>query len=154
MPSFLSKVFGRKKQDDHDGVPRASDVSLLEGKFEAVSPPVSPTVTHFSESLGKEKEKGKEGLFGLSRSRSKPSLTSPTISQNLLHDLPHLTLNLPGSKDAANTRALGVVFEANSDSQAVLADSIIGERRLNPLEALALVNACSQVITARGMFPF
>jgi hypothetical protein len=149
MPSFLSKVFGRRKQDDHNGVPRPSDVSLLEGKFEVVSPTVSPTAAHFPETVGKEREKGKDGLFNLSR--SKPGPTSPNISQSLINELPHLTLNLTGPKETANARALGVVFDADPDSQVTLPDSVIGERRLSPAEALSLVKTCSQAITARGM---
>ena len=153
MPSFLSKVFGRKKHDEHDVVPRASDVSLLEGKFEAISPTVSPTATHFAESVGKEKENTKErdGFFGITRSKSRPSLKPPIVAQNPIDELPHLTLNLPGSATATTARALGVVFEDDPTSLLLLEDSELEERRLSPAEALKLVKACSQVITARGM---
>jgi hypothetical protein len=154
MPSFLSKVFGRKKHDDHDTVPRASDVSLLEGKFEAISPTVSPTATHFAESVGKEKEntKEKDGFFGIVRSRSRHNLNPHPVAapQNHIDDLPHLTLNLPGSTSASSARAFGVVFEGDPTSLLLLSDSELEERRLSPAEALKLVNACSQVITTRG----
>jgi hypothetical protein len=149
MPSFLSKVFGRKKLDGSDDPPRLSDVSLLEGKFEAVSPTISPTAANFPDGFGKDKEKEKDGLFGFSRAKYRPTL--PNRSSGRLDNLPHLTLNLPGPKDDADARALGVVFEADPASRVALSDSDISERRLNPLETLILVKACSQIITERGM---
>lgn len=153
MSSFLSKVFGRKKDDKESPrlQGRASDGSLLEGKYEAVSPTVSPLATHFSEvtngksNLGKEKEK--DLGFALFKAKSRTSSSDPPSQKRL--DLPHLSLNLPGPKEDSNSRALGVVFEGDC-SQLLLADSVIGERRLNPLETLVLVRACSQAIAARG----
>jgi len=152
MPMFLSKVFGRKKYDDSgdDIRGRPSDASLLEGKFEAVSPTVSPTAANFLELFGKDKEKEKDGFLGLSRARSGPASSNRSLGR--LDELPHLTLNLPGPKDDANARALGVVFEADPESRIVLSDSEIGDKRLNPLETLILVKACSQAITQRGTF--
>jgi hypothetical protein len=150
MPLFLSKVFGRKKHEESGHVRRASDASLLEGKFEAVSPTVSPTASNFLELFGRDKDKEPDGLFGLSKAKSGPA--SPNRSLGRLDELPHLTLNLPGPKDGANARALGVVFEADPESRIVLSDSEIGERRLSPLETLILVKACSQSITERGTF--
>ena len=158
MPSFLSKVFGRKKQDDNEssreqGHGRVSDASLLEGKFEAVSPTVSPTASNFIEAYanGKANGKDKEKDFGFSLFKTKSGSSFPDDSSKKRYNLPHLSLNLPGPKVESNSRALGVVFEADPDAQILLPDSVIGERRLNPLETLILVRACSQAITARGM---
>lgn len=63
--------------------------------------------------------------------------------------MPHLTLNLPVPKER-ETRALGVVFEADPDDVGFISEKLIGERRLNPLEALLLVKACSSAIVQRG----
>jgi hypothetical protein len=151
MPSFLSKVFNRKKQEGPDDSRHSSDPGLLEGKFEAVSPTVSPTAAHFPEPFGKEREKEKDGVFGLSRSKHAPS--SPNRSHGRLDDLPHLTLNLPGPKDDNNARALGVVFEADPELRVLLSDAEIAEKTLSPLETLILVKACSHTITERGTIP-
>jgi hypothetical protein len=158
MPSFLSKVFGRKKQDDKDSSGHGSDPSLLEGKFEAVSPNVSPTAEKFvdgtstkdKEDKQKPKDKGKDNPFSLLKSKSATS--SPDVTTKS-EPFSHLTLNLPGLKDDDNARALGVVFEADP-SQLVLSDAIIGSRRLTSLETLVLVRACSQAIMARGTRSF
>ncbi|SJL06939.1 uncharacterized protein ARMOST_10281 [Armillaria ostoyae] len=145
MPSFLSKVFGRKKDDKEPSAGRrTSTASLLEGKFEAVSPTVSLPADKLPEA--KDKEKGKEIGFGLLRTKS----ATPVLSTYAPSEVPHLSLNLPGPKNGANTRSLGVVFEADPDSQILLSQSEIGGRRLNPLETLILVRACSQAIVARG----
>jgi hypothetical protein len=141
MPSFLSKVFGRKKHDDKDG--SQPSFSLLDGKFEVVSPPVSPTTVDFAAESANGRFRDTLALF---RAKSGPTNVSTTHHS----DLPHLSLNLPGPKDEANSRALGVVFEADPDGTIVLPDSVIGERRLSPLEALILVRACSQAIATRG----
>ncbi|ESK85288.1 putative thioredoxin [Moniliophthora roreri MCA 2997] len=155
MPSFLSKVFGnpRKKhdKDQPNATNRHSDPSLLEGKFEAVSPNVSPTADNFhNEPLGNGKEKDGEGGFSLFRTKSSsPEESSPTTaSKNPDYFLP---LNLPSApKEDSNTRALGVVFEGD-DVPANLTDAAIGRRRLNPVETLALVRACSQEIMDHGL---
>jgi hypothetical protein len=154
MPSFLSKVFGRKKDDKES--PRSQgrvSPSLLEGKFESVS----PSATKFPEvpngkgnGHGKEKEKAKEkekDSFALFKAKSRPA--SPDALKKRV-DIPQLSLNLPGPKEDSSSRALGVVFEGDPDAQILLGDSIMGERRLNPLETLILVHACTQAITARG----
>lgn len=146
MPSFLSKVFGRKKDDKEPSAGRrTSTASLLEGKFEAVSPTVSLPADKLPEA--KDKEKGKEIGFGLLRTKS----ATPVLSTYAPSEVPHLSLNLPGPKNGANTRSLGVVFEADPDSQILLSQSEIGGRRLNPLETLILVRTCSQAIVARGL---
>lgn len=166
MPSFLSKVFGRKKdeKDAHPYQSRPSDGSLLEGKFEVVSPTISPTIANFPEGAhgkgngshanGKSSglnayySKDKDGAFGLFKARSR---TLPADAPQKSSDLPLLSLNLPGPKEDSNSRALGVVFEADPDAHVLLSDTVIGERRLTPLETLVLVRACSQAITARGV---
>lgn len=155
MPSFLSKVFGRKKDGKSSPTSRGrgSDGSLLDGKFEAVSPTVSPSVTEFPENAhganGREKEK--DAGFGLFKVKSRPSRPSSPELPRRRDDLPQLSLVLPVPKDDAQARTLGVVFEADPDTQ-ILTDVTIGNRRLTPLEALILVRTCSQAIIARGAF--
>ncbi|KII90238.1 hypothetical protein PLICRDRAFT_40439 [Plicaturopsis crispa FD-325 SS-3] len=167
MPSFLSKVFGRKKQDDKDSdeptTPprkRASDPSLLEGKFERISPSVSPSATQFVDAAaqvrGSKEHRPTDGgspfpTLSLLRSVSRSKSPIP-LSPKSTEELPHLSLNLPGPKGSDdNSRALGAVFEADPDSRIILDDSVIGARRLNPLETLVLVRACSQAIVSRGL---
>jgi hypothetical protein len=147
MPSFLSKVFGRKKEDAAD-VPTSpkghkSHPSLLEGKFEAVVTPASPTAANFA--VAQQQPKDKDGGFALFKIRSRQSnspLSKPT------EEFPTLSLNLPGQKEENGNRVLGVVFEG--DRLPVLDDSVIASKRLDPIEALTLVRACSQVIIERG----
>ncbi|OJT04901.1 Zonadhesin [Trametes pubescens] len=154
MASFLSKVFPRKKEKDANK--RASVSSLLEGKFEAVSPTVSPSAAKFEEDAqktkergrSKEKEKEKDAGFSLFRTKSRPLSPAPDTPKTVL-ETPRLTLNLPVPKEE-RSRALGVVFEGDPDDRAALPDNVIGERRLNPLEALLLVKACSSAIIANG----
>ena len=56
MPSILSKVFGRKKDHGESrSHARQSRTSLLDGKFERVSPTVSPSVENFPDA-GQRKE--------------------------------------------------------------------------------------------------
>ncbi|EPQ55709.1 hypothetical protein GLOTRDRAFT_105675 [Gloeophyllum trabeum ATCC 11539] len=155
MPSFLTKVFGRNKDDKEAQrqSKRASvQSSLLEGKFEAVSPTVSPSATDFAErSQENEKLKQKEkdgGIQGIFRAKSRT--TSPTTEPKPLEP-PHLSLNLPGLKDERSSRPLGSVFDASPDGGSVLSESVIGERRLTPAEALVLVRTCSQAIVERGL---
>ncbi|KAF7799212.1 hypothetical protein EIP86_010444 [Pleurotus ostreatoroseus] len=156
MPSFLNKVFGRKK-DDKPGSPTAhahkrhSNASLLEGKYEAVSPNVSPSATKFTETAqqAKDKDGASSNPLSLFRSRSR-NITDPTRSSSTPSlPTPQLTLNLPVPKEE-KSRALGVVFEADPDNISTLPEAVIGERRLSPLEALLLVKACSEYITRHG----
>lgn len=151
MPSFLSKVFGRKKDDK--GSPRSSshisDGELLDGKFESVS----PSATKFPEAAngkraGLTKEKEKDTGFSLFRSKS-PASPETTVKPL---DVPHLSLNLPEPKDDSASRTLRAVFEADPDTQLSLSDAVIGSRRLSPLETLILVRTCLQAIAARGTF--
>lgn len=149
MPSFLSKVFGRKKSDDKDSatprpVKRTSDPSLLEGKFEAIPSTTSPSTLKFPEDIhasekGKVKEGDKGRPFGLLRSRSKPQPTSPTT------DAPHLTLRLPGAVDK-NGDSLVTSFNQQADET----DDSSLTRRLTPEETLSLIEACSKAIVERG----
>lgn len=156
MPSFLSKVFARKKDEKDASHPhkRTSAASLLEGKFEAVSPPASPSAINVTQAQPaqpspreEKKEKEKEVGFSLFRTRS-PRPTSPKTDAPK-PELPALTLNLAEEK-GKETRQLGAVFETDAVDRGVLPDNVIGERRLNPYEALNLVKACSAAIVDRG----
>lgn len=163
MPSFLSKVFGRKKDEKETlaSQGRASDPSLLEGKFEHVSPNVSPTIAICPEGAGangngngsaKEKDKDKDVGFALFKSKSRtlssaPSIAAPSSSKS---SLPLLSLDLPAPKEAAGSRTLDVVFESDPDAHILLSDDVIGQRRLKPSEVQLLVQICSQAIMARG----
>ncbi|KAJ7102276.1 hypothetical protein B0H15DRAFT_813958 [Mycena belliarum] len=160
MPSFLSKVFGRKKDDTKESRSQhrpSSDASLLEGKFEAVPTLPSPITPRFDiqadgSSNDKEKEKEKDG-FALFKNKSvrTPPVATPdqSFAPSKTNDY-HLSLNLPGPKEESS-RALGVVFEADPDAQILLSESDIAERKLSPLEAFLLVQACSQAINSRGL---
>lgn len=155
MHSFFSKVFGRKKEDKETSPTTLGAGELLDGKFEAVSPSVSPSATNFLEldqtkakanvNEGKDKEIG----FSLFRGKSRPS--SPEVNQRKLDNLPHLSLNFRETKEELASRQLGFLQETDLDTQGLLSDAVIGQRRLNPLEALVLIQACSKAITARGM---
>ncbi|KAF9791879.1 hypothetical protein BJ322DRAFT_983661, partial [Thelephora terrestris] len=149
MPSFLSKVFGRKKSDDREfatprSVRRSSDPSLLEGKFEAIPSNISPSSPKFPEGLhasdkGRVKEGDKGRQFGLLKSKSKLQPSSPTT------DAPHLTLRLPGTIDKN-----GDSFVASFNPQTDETDDSVLTRRLTPGETLSLIEACSKAITERG----
>lgn len=149
MPSFLSKVFGRKKSDDKEyatprSVKRTSDPSLLEGKFEAIPSNLSPSSPGFPEDVhgsdkGKDREGDKARPFGLRKSRSKQQTTSPTS------DAPHLTLRLPGTTEKNDDP-----FVSSFNPQTNETDDSILTRRLTPEETLSLIEACSKAITERG----
>lgn len=140
MPSFLNKVFGYKKHDDKEAPTReASDSTLLDGKYEAILPILSPTASTFAEA-----QPTRDVGFSLFRPRTRGVQKHP-------QDIPHLTLRLPGPKENSDSRTLGVVFEADPDSQTVLDDAVIAAKRLTSLEALILIRACAQAITERGM---
>lgn len=149
MPSFLSKVFGRKKDDKESprSPGRVSDPDLLDGKFESVSPSATkfPEVVNGKDQAGQLKEK--DASFTLFRAKSPTA--SPTEKRKA--EVPHLSLNLHDPLDDPASRTLGAVFGTDLNVQVVLSDSTIDNRRLSPLETLALVQACSQVITARGL---
>lgn len=152
MPSFLSKVFARKKDEKDASHPNKRNSSLLEGKFEAVSPPASPSAINVTQGQPpqpspREDRKEKEAGFSLFRTRS-PRPTSPKTDAPK-PELPHLTLSLAEEK-GKDTRQLGAVFETDAADRGVLPDNVIGERRLSPYEALNLVKACSTAIADRG----
>ncbi|KAH8114840.1 hypothetical protein DFH11DRAFT_129011 [Phellopilus nigrolimitatus] len=165
-PAFLSKVFsrGKDKERDKDELPspttkqskrtsRASAHSLLEGKFEAVSPTISPSALKFDEKdktpevkeKEREKEKERTALFR-PKSRTK-SAGAGTVRKS--EDVPQLTLdlNLPIVKSDSRKRDLDVVYEG----VAVLDDATLGEKRLSAAEALKLMRMCSSVISSRGL---
>lgn len=160
MPSILSRLLGRKKSQEPESPadkPGHSS-SLLEGKFEVVSPTVSPSAAFFTDPgaaqiRGIERPKDKESPLHLFRARSRPSSDLSTVEkvEKATHNVPHLSLNLPVIKERG--RALDVVFESGSDALALLNETTIRERRVTPHEALSLVRACSQVILERGASP-
>ena len=149
MPSFLSKVFGRKKGDEKDSVAtrsvkRISDASLLEGKFEAVPSTISPTIPKFSEDIhaserGRDRETDKAGPFTLLRQKQKHQLSSPVTNA------PHLTLRLPGTIDKN-----GDPLVPSLNPQADESGDSVSTRRLTPADTLFLIEACSKAITERG----
>jgi hypothetical protein len=154
MPSFLSKLLGRKKGQEPDSPSdKRSSPTLLDGKFEAVSPTVSPSAALFSDPTvaqirGIDKAKDKESPFNLLRLKSRPSSDSPATEKPVA-DVPHLSLTLPVTKDRGRT--LDVVFEPGREAVANLNDAAIREKRLSPNEALSLVRTCSQAnIVERG----
>ncbi|KJA26534.1 hypothetical protein HYPSUDRAFT_84425 [Hypholoma sublateritium FD-334 SS-4] len=154
MHSFLSKVFGRKKEDKSTSPTTLAPGELLDGKFEAISPNVSPSANNFLEldtnGNGHDaKNKGKEvGFSKIFRAKSRPS--SPEVNHKKLDTLPHLSLNFRETREEV-ARELGFLLDVDSDTHDLLSDAIIGQRRLNPLEALVLIQACSKAITSRGL---
>jgi hypothetical protein len=160
MPSILSRLLGRKKTQEPESLADRPGHSppLLEGKFEAVSPTVSPSAAFFTDPgvaqiRGNEKPKDKEPPLHLFRSRTRRSsdLLAVKKVEKTAPNVPHLSLNLPAVKERG--RALDVVFESGSDALAPSNETTIRERRLTPHEALSLVRACSQVILERGASP-
>ena len=160
MPSFLSRVFGRKKDDkdkDKDTSPtQLSPGELLGGRFEAISPNASPNATKYLDldpgsrvspiEAVRSNEKEKEVGFAFFRSKSRPS--SPEVKpKRLLDTLPTLSLDFdePNSKSTTN----GHIFDEIT-AEVQLSDAVINQRRLKPQEALVLVRACSQAIVSRG----
>ena len=153
MYAFLSKVFGRKK-DDKDASSSTQPVlgpgELLGGRFEAVSANVSPSSQcveldpNINEAKDKEKEKEKDVGFSFFKGKWRPA--SPDVKPTRKLDmLPHLSLNFQDPKTEPATPFL--LFTTDQ----ILSDAEIGRRRLNPSEALVLVQACSRAIVARGM---
>ncbi|KAG9310895.1 hypothetical protein JVU11DRAFT_8753 [Chiua virens] len=138
MPSFLNKVFGHKKHDDKE-FPDAADDNLLDGKYEAIPPVISPSNTILAEAHS-AKDSDRDILsFSLFKSKSRGlSLKS---SRKDSAAVPHLTLHLPSPKDKLDSRALGTVLD----------DAVIAAKRLKPSEALILIRACAQAITERGL---
>ncbi|KAF8624303.1 hypothetical protein AX15_005934 [Amanita polypyramis BW_CC] len=147
MPSFLSKVFGRKRQDEKDD----RDSAPLGGPFESISPTVSPSAANFPDSVTNGGNKDKEAGFPLFKSKSRAAAAGSHQKPDVA---PHLALNLPSSRsqqEDSPTRALDVVFEADFDGRVLLADATIGEQRLSPTETLVLLRACGRSIAARGL---
>ena len=147
MPSFFSKVFGRKKQDERD-----DRDSPLGGPYENISPSVSPSAANFPELVTNGGLKEKDFGFNLFKSKSR---TVAAESHQKPDVAPHLALNLPSSlsqPEDSPTRALDVVFEADFDARVLLTDAAIGERRLSPTETLVLLRICARSIASRGKF--
>ncbi|KAF9235011.1 hypothetical protein BU15DRAFT_51899 [Melanogaster broomeanus] len=151
MPSFLNKVFGHKKQDDKDtspSSPGAPDSALLDGKYEAISPVLSPSTIAFAHGQANT-EAEREVVFSLFKPKSRGR--AQKAAQKRAETIPQLSLHLPGPKENSDSRALGVVFEADPQLQTVLDGAAIGAKRLSPLEAIILVRACAQAIADRGL---
>lgn len=144
MHSFLSKVFGRKKDDKETSPTTLAPGELLEGRFEAVSPNVSPNATRFIELDPKVNghDKEKDNTFTFFKAKSRPA--SPQLTTKKLDTLPHLSLNFSDFKERSH--------DPDLDVEVLLTDAVIGQRRLNPLEALVLIRACSQAIISRGWY--
>jgi hypothetical protein len=159
MPSFLSKVFGRKKEDKESSpTNQLGPGELLGGKFEAISPNVSPNAGHYLELQSdtvplRDADSGRlfndEKDFGLPFFRTKSRPSSPEVKPKKLFDtLPPLSLDFDlKDKSAYN----GYIFE-ESNSEAVFPDNVLGQRRLDPMEALILIRTCSKAIISRGVF--
>lgn len=147
MPSFLTKVFGRKNLKEGERSPgaRSATGELLDGKFEDVSPTISPAAAHFPElqTNGSPRGRGADRTISESklrtffRSKSRSRATSPVGQQRKLEELPQLPLSL-----LANLN--------QDEAEVLLSDSVIGERRLTPVEAVGLVKVCSQAINNHG----
>ncbi|KAF8963282.1 hypothetical protein BDZ97DRAFT_1732200, partial [Flammula alnicola] len=155
MHAFLSKVFGRKKDDKETSPTSLAPGELLDGKFEAVSPNVSPSAANFLEldpKVNGHEGKDREQDIGFSLFRAKSRPSSPAVKPKKLDTLPHLSLNFREAEGESPSRELGFLFDADPNAETLLTDVVIGQRRLNPLEALVLIQACSQAITTRGMW--
>ncbi|TFK26954.1 hypothetical protein FA15DRAFT_245889, partial [Coprinopsis marcescibilis] len=145
MSSFFNKVLRRNKRDDREASASSEshhrESELLGGKFEDVSPSVSPSAAKFPDDQQRgrdlEKSKDKPALRTFFRSKSR-SARSPARTTRRIDDLPQLSLAL------LNGGGLGV-------EQPVLSDVAIAQKRLTPVEALGLVRSCSKVITTRGV---
>ncbi|KAF5326574.1 hypothetical protein D9611_000532 [Ephemerocybe angulata] len=142
MPSFLNKVFGRKKDGSGGGLVSPGSGDLLDGKFEDVSPSESPSATEFPElkANGSHRGRGAERtptdskLRTFFRSRSRPA--SPVRPNRKIDELPALPLSL---------------FTDISQNEALLTEKALGERTLTPVEAVGLVRACSRAINDHGL---
>ena len=153
MPSFFSKVFGRKKDEKELLSPttpttekRSSAPPLLDGKYESVSSSnVSPSIDKFPDNARLTAGPSKDSPLALFRPRSK-HIEHTRKSNVKTAPAPLLTLNLPQEKQESN-RALDVVFESLPED---LAERDVGERRLSPAETLRLVQACSKAIVEHG----
>lgn len=146
MHSFLSKVFGRKKEDKETSPTTLRPGELLDGKFEAVSPNVSPGAANFLELDNQvngesSRDKEKDVVLSLFRAKSRPS--PPQIRGRKPDTLPSLSLDFSTINGDSNVLTL---------EQTILSDAIIGRRRLNPMEAIVLIRACSQAIVSQGKY--
>lgn len=156
MPSFLSRVFGRKKDDRDNNVSptQLGPGELLGGRFEAISPNLSPKAAKYldldpglkASPIDAARSKEKEFGFPFFRSKSRPS--SPELKpKRLLDTLPTLSLDFDEPNNKFTTNGHG--FE-ELGADVPLSDALIGKRRLNPQDALNLIRACSRAIVSRG----
>lgn len=150
MPSFLSKLLGKKKHAD------TSD--LLDGeRYEAVPSEISPSTSTFPENTHTPKSpphKSKSHGLGLNirrRAASPPprperdsDISAPVVPPSLL------SLDLPSSKPEEKRNEeldLGL-------SNQTLNEEVLRKKRLTPAEALYLVQKTSEIISERGTCPF
>ena len=158
MPSFLNKVFGRKKDGDSRlASSPTSHTSQVSGKrhsnaslAEGTSPATSPVVPNFDKESTTGGGGGGGGPLALFRSKSRPVFEEQRNANAApIAPLPVLTLNLPTAREEKSRGALGAVFDT-PDAITALSDQAIGERELSPREALLLVKACSEAIVSHG----
>ena len=147
MPSFLSKVLRRKRDagESSSSPQSAKGSELLGGKFEDVSPTVSPSMANFPELKGhadfrgrnqeKKAANGTGASRTLFRSKSRPRSPAKQVEEE---EVPKLPLNLLGE------------VKGLEEPAPEMTEATIGMQRLTPVEALGLVRSCSQIITARG----
>jgi hypothetical protein len=156
MPSFLSKVFGRKKDasptTSSKPTKRTSAPSLLEGKYEAVSPTVSPSAAHFADfaqkKVDREKDKERDGGLTLFRGKSRLGDTAILEQPSSPSAAPQLSLHLP-AMESDKRGALLNVFETGAGLP-LLSEEAIGTRTLDIPQTISLVRACAKFITERG----
>lgn len=168
MPSFLTKVFGGgRKKDSPTSASSNSPPSagaggasnLLEGKFEAVSPTVSPSAQHFAQfaqrrtSADRPSPHGQTGLANLFRGKGARSPLEPKSPAGAKASpaAPHLSLNLGELRE--ERRALAGVFENDEEAGRELSNEEIAVRNLSAPQTAALVRACAHYIEERGTSP-
>jgi hypothetical protein len=174
MPTFFSKVFSRGKDKD-----KKKGEEKNKGQLSPTSPTnkrlstQSQHVVEQTKEKDEDKEKEKVGL-ALFRPKSlhqrtasqssTPAPVRPAPSRRSM-DMPQLKLelDLPGLKNGdaqPETGGIGLGFEGDADLRTMFVDSVVagiqiddatlGETKLSPQEALALMSACAKVIMERG----
>lgn len=147
MPSFFSKLLGKKKHSDNSG--------LLDGeRYEAIpadvpSPPSSGPVLENIPPTKSSSHKSKSHGLGLHLKRRAQSPPPPPPPEQEPIAPPHLSLDLPSSQAEEKQPAdlnLGLGNETLTFSEAILR-----QKRLTPAETLYLVQKTSEIIQERGM---
>ncbi|EAU88356.2 hypothetical protein CC1G_05122 [Coprinopsis cinerea okayama7 len=148
MPSFLSKVL-RRKRDDREGS-SASKRSEPEAKG-ARREDDSPSTPNFPDDNGQQRGRGREATKDKDRAlrtffRSKSRAPSPSERKRKSEDAPVSFLSLDLLNDAGSEPTAVL-----DDSAVLLSNKALGDRKLTPVEAAGLVRTCSQAITLRGV---